>query len=91
MIAKQNLQDIEINGTEVKALIDTGSQVSFVSNSLYGDYFGYLPMIPIDRLANYDIEVPVVRTVTGDEVKYIRAVEMQVSCSDIMCLYIFYN
>ena len=41
-------------------------------------YFGYLPMIPIDRLVDYDLEVPVVKTVTDSEVKYVGAVEMQV-------------
>ncbi len=41
-------------------------------------YFGYLPMIPIDRLVDYDLEVPIVKTVTGDEVKYVGAVEMQI-------------
>ena len=41
-------------------------------------YFGYLPMIPTDRLADYDIEVPVVEKVPGSEVEYVGAVEMQV-------------
>ena len=41
-------------------------------------YFGYLLMIPIDSLADNDLEVPVVNTVTGSEVKYGGAVEMQV-------------
>ncbi len=41
-------------------------------------YFGYLPMIPIGKLADYDIEVPVVRTVTGNEIKYVGAVELQI-------------
>ena len=35
LIGKQNLRQVEINGTVVKALIGTGSQVSLISNSLY--------------------------------------------------------
>ena len=38
LISKQNVQEIEINGTAIKALIDTGSQVSLISNSLYEDH-----------------------------------------------------
>ncbi len=38
LIGKQNIQDVEINGTSVKALIDTRSQVSLISNSLHEDH-----------------------------------------------------
>ncbi len=38
LIGKQNIQEVEINGTAIKALIDTGSQVSLISNSLYEDH-----------------------------------------------------
>ena len=38
LIGKQNVQEVEINGTAVKALIDTGSQVSLISNYLYEDH-----------------------------------------------------
>ena len=38
LIGKQNIQEVEINGTAIKALIDTGSQVSLISNSLFEDH-----------------------------------------------------
>ncbi len=38
LIGNQNIQQVDLNGTSVKALIDTGSQVSFISNSLYEDH-----------------------------------------------------
>ena len=72
MIGKTNVHNVLLNGAPYKALIDTGSQVSILNESLYKQYFNYLPLIDLKDILN-------VKQVNGEQLKYLGAVELYVT------------
>ena len=71
-----------MNGSLVTALIDTGSQVSLMSESLYRTHFSYLQMQSVESLMGD--QVPQLRTVSGQKLAYKGAVEVYVTLGERM-------
>ena len=69
LIGRQNTHYTMINGAMINALIDTGSQVSIMSTSMYEEYFNYIPIKPVSQLLN-------LKGVTGDQLSYRGSVEL---------------
>ena len=79
LVGRANIHTIKLNGASCSALIDTGSQVSLISSSLYEQWFGYLPLITLEELADRDIRAPIVKSVSGEDIHYIGALELRVT------------
>ena len=58
-----------INGAVIKSLVDTGSQVSVISQSLYEQYFSYVELQPLSKVVS-------LKGITGDNLDYIGFVEL---------------
>ena len=69
LVGRENLHPILMNGAVVTALIDTGSQVSLISQGMYDKYFSYVDLQPISRVVN-------IRGITGDTLAYTGFVEI---------------
>lgn len=52
LVGRENISPVLINGAVINSLIDTGSQVSLISKSLYDKYFSYVELKPADHLLN---------------------------------------
>ena len=69
LVGSENVHSILLNGAVVRSLIDTGSQVSLISKSLYDRYFSYIELKPVDQVIN-------LKGVTGDVINHLGVVEL---------------
>ena len=69
LIGRENVHPILMNGAVISALIDTGSQVSIISQSMFDKYFSYVELQPLSRVIN-------LRGITGDTLAYTGFVEI---------------
>ena len=54
VVGDSNEVTVEISGKECRALLDTGSSVSTISQSFYMDYLSDLPLEPLDSVLNIE-------------------------------------
>ena len=64
-----NRHNILINGAIFGSLIDTGSQVSLLNETMYRRFFNYIPLTDIGSFLK-------VKAVSGEQLKYIGAVDL---------------
>ncbi len=76
IVGRANLHPVMLNGVIIQSLIDTGSQVSLMSESLYRSCFNYLELQSVDAIMGG--AAPRLRTVSGEELRYVGAVEVRV-------------
>lgn len=69
IIGKEAVYPVLLNGAVCKALIDTGSQVSIISEAAYKKYFNYVPIKDVNEFVS-------IKTVTGGDVGYLGTVEL---------------
>ena len=72
LVGHSNEVLIEVNNIRVKALLDTGATVSFVSESFYNDNLRHVPIQPLDFIL--DIE-----HAGGDSIPYRGFIEINVT------------
>ena len=74
VIGKSNIHPVLLNGIVIQSMIDTGSQVSLMNESLYRKSFGYLDLLSVEKLLGGSS--PKLRAVNGEVVRYIGAIEV---------------
>ena len=76
MVGITNEADFLINGTECKALLDTGSTVFTISQTFYDKLSDKAPIKPLSELLH-------VEGASGHQIPYVRYVELDVTVPDV--------
>ena len=76
MVGITNEANILVNGTECKALLDTGSTVSTISQTFYDKLSDKVPIKPLSELLR-------VEGASGHEIPYVGYVELDVTVPDV--------
>ncbi len=72
LVGNLNEANISINGTEAKALLDTGSCVSILSKGFYDKYLSETEIKPLSQILN-------VQCADGNDLPYLGCIEADIT------------
>ena len=78
LVGSKNIHNIGINGIQYPVLLDTGSQVSIINETMWRTQFRCIPLIEVKDFLS-------VRGVGGRQIDYIGAVDLFVNFGEELC------